>query len=79
MAWQRRTPRPGEKRRVLIIIVVLSFLTPMLRHVIFGGDSSFVEHLWTYFVVFAPLMALAFATRLVRFGWERVPDRSPAD
>lgn len=59
---------------MLIVIVVLSALTPMLRQWVFGDDSSFVEYLWTYFVVFAPLLVLAFATRLVRFGWERGPD-----
>lgn len=73
MAWRRRTPRPGEQRRVLIVIVVIGFLTPFLRQLIFGGDRSLPHYFGTYFMVFLVLMALAFATRLVRFGWERVP------
>ena len=74
MAWRRRTPRPGEQQRVLIVIVVLAFVTPLLRQLIFGGDRSLLHYFATYFVVFFVLMALAFATRLVRFGWERAPD-----
>lgn len=73
MAWRRRTPKPGESTRVTITILVIVIGGQILSLLLLGNEDRPLR-IVVAFLISMVLLLLAFATRWLRFAWERVPD-----
>jgi hypothetical protein len=72
VAWRRRT-QPDQTLRTVITIIVVVIGSQVLARILLGNEDRPLL-LGAAFLIAVVLMGLAFATRFLRFGWERVPD-----